>query len=634
MNLISLDGVGKALGESPLFEGVSLGIDSGDRIGFVGRNGCGKSTFLRLLMGSLEVDSGSIARKRSLSVSMLEQRQVFGSGERLGDFLYGGEGTALGYATRLRRIAAEGGPMHGREAEALEQSLSASLGRDSSESGLLALERAYASLCDELGLPAMDSLLSTFSGGMLKKAAIARALAPGSELLILDEPTNHLDIETIEWLERKLLQGASAFVLVTHDRWFLDTACSAIMEIDRRAIYKYPGSYSDFLGRRIERTASLEKSESRRLTILKRELAWLARGARARATKSERRKDDIRAMQAAGLDRDKAMESFSTGHRRLGKKVLELRGVTKLWGGRTVIPAFSRTFKGGERVGLIGANGSGKTSFLDLVARRSLPDGGVVDVGENTHFAYFDQTGSTIDPSMEVLAYVKEHAERIKMRDGSFLDAETLLERFLFTRPMFEQKLSQLSGGELRRLQLVRLLAESPNFLLLDEPTNDLDIDTIELLEDFLEGFPGCVLAVSHDRAFLDANVDFLLSFEPGKPIVEHVGGYADYRAHRDAEAASLKRAAKVEARPGREEGGRSEASKRKLSYAERREFDAILDEISAFETERKELEGLFSSPVPDPAAMAAAGSRYAELGEVIEAKTARWEALADRADE
>ncbi len=632
MNLISLDGVGKALGESPLFEGVSLGIDSEDRIGFVGRNGCGKSTFLKLVLGSFEADSGSIARKRELSLSMLEQRQSIEAGESLGDFLYKGDGTAIAIARRLRLVLSERG--HGREADELDLALSASLGRDSSESGLLALERSYASLCDELGLPPLDRGLSTFSGGMLKKAAIARALAPGAELLILDEPTNHLDIETIEWLERRLLQGNSAFILVTHDRWFLDTACSSIMEIDRRAVYKYPGSYSDFLKRRIERAASLEKSESRRLTILKRELAWLARGARARATKSERRKDDIRAMQDAGLERDKAMESFSTGHRRLGKKVLELRRIQKAWDGKVVVPLFSRTFKGGERIGLIGANGSGKTSFLDLVARRTAPDSGTVDVGENTHFAYFDQSGSTIVPTTGVLEYVKEHAERIKMRDGTWLDAEQLLERFLFPRPMFDQRLSQLSGGELRRLQLVRLLAESPNFLLLDEPTNDLDIDTIELLEDFLELFPGCVLAVSHDRAFLDGNVDFLLSFELGKPIIEHLGGYADYRSFRDAEEANARRVLREKGEPRASREARQDQAGRKLSFAERREYEGILDEISACEAERRVLELFFSSPSPDPAAMAAAGARYAGLEREIESKTARWEELASRADE
>ncbi|HET7839358.1 MAG TPA: ATP-binding cassette domain-containing protein, partial [Rectinemataceae bacterium] len=336
----------------------------------------------------------------------------------------------------------------------------------------------------------------------------------------------------------------------------------------------------------------------------------------------------------AGLERDRAMEAFTTGHRRLGKKVLELRGIRKSWDGKEVVPEYSRTFKAGERIGLIGPNGSGKTSFLDLVAGRTAPDSGTVDVGENTHFAYFDQTGSAIDGSMELLQYVKEHAERIRMKDGTWLEADQLLERFLFPRPMFELKLSQLSGGELRRLQLVRLLAESPNFLLLDEPTNDLDIDTIELLEDFLELFPGCVLAVSHDRAFLDGNVDFLLSFEPGRAISEHVGGYADYRSHREAEEAKRRRAAREEPEARAARDSKQEGAKRRLSYAERREFEAILDLISGLEAERKGLEELFASASPDPAALAAAGARYAGLGREIEDKTARWEELAERADE
>jgi len=620
VNLITLDCISKALGEAPLFEDASLGIDSGEKIGFVGRNGRGKSTFLRILEGSLEPDSGIVARKRELSVSLLEQRPSFGAGDTLADFLYGGSSTLVALSRR-RFLAEAAGESRGADFDRLEAAIDGAGGHD--------LERAYASLCTELGLSDASARMAEMSGGMVKKAAIARALAPRADLLLLDEPTNHLDIEAIEWLEKRLLQYSGGFVLVTHDRWFLDAACSSIMEIDRGAIYKYSGSYSDYLARRIERAASLEKAESRRVTNLKRELAWLMRGAQARATKSERRKDMIRGMQAEALVRETGMEGFSSSARRLGKKILVLKGVAKAYGAHIVLAPFSRDFKAGERVGVIGPNGSGKTTFLDLVSGRLEPDAGSIERGENTHFAYFDQTGASIDMSLSIAAYIREKAERIAMADGSVLNPEQLLERFLFPRAMHELPLSRLSGGELRRVQLVRLLADSPNFLLLDEPTNDLDIDTIELLEDYLVDFPGCVLAVSHDRAFLDGLSDYLIVLDGSGGAREFVGRYADYRAFAEtaAEEKAPKRREAVEQGaaplPARERKG--------LSYAERKELASILEEISSLEEEKYSLEASFSLPSAKPMDREKSNRRYAELETLIDARTARWEALASR---
>ena len=599
MNLITLDGIGKTLGESPLFEGVSLGIDQGERIGFVGRNGRGKSTFLRILEGSLEPDSGRLARKRGLSVSLLEQRPSFSEGESLSRFLYGGRSTLVAECAR-----------HGFDRDARSE-----------------LERSYASLCTELGLAESSALMAEMSGGMVKKAAIARALAPKPELLLLDEPTNHLDIETIEWLEKRLGQFRGGFVLVTHDRWFLDSVCSSIMEIDREQVFKYEGSYSDYLKRRIERSESLESAENRRLANLKRELAWLARGARARATKSERRKEMIRDMQGRSLVRESGMAGFSSSARRLGKKILVLKGIEKSYGRHRVLSLFSRDFKAGERVGLVGPNGSGKTTFLDLVAGRIAPDAGLVDRGENTHFAYFDQTASTIDTSLSIIGYIRQKAERIAMADGTTLGPEQFLERFLFPRAMQDLSLSRLSGGELRRLQLARILADSPNFLLLDEPTNDLDIDTIELLEDYLADFPGCVLAVSHDRAFLDGLADSLIVLDGSGGAKEYVGRYADYRAFADEgepeEGETRQKPSSDAALPARQR------EKKGLSYAERKEFDSLLDEISLLEDEKSALESLFSSSSPNPEELEKGNRRYAEVVSLVEDRTARWEELA-----
>jgi ABC transport system ATP-binding/permease protein len=605
VNLITLDGISVTLGEAPLFADATLGIDSPDRIGFVGRNGRGKSTFLRILQGSLEPDSGTVGRRRGLTVSFLEQRPAFEPGQSLAEFL------------RARSEV-----------------------REDSEAGAEA-ERAALSLCTELGLADRGALMEEMSGGMVKKAALARALAPSADLLLLDEPTNHLDIETIEWLERRLRQYPGAFVLVTHDRWFLDAVCSSIMEIDRAAVYKYPGGYSEYLKRRIAREASLEKAESRRLTILERELAWLGRGARARATKSERRKDEIRAMQGAALVREEGMDGFSTSAPRLGKKILALRGASKSYDGRQVLRPLDREFKSGERLGVVGPNGSGKTTLLDLVAGRIAPDSGSVERGENTRFAYFDQTAASIDKGLPLVEYIREKAERIRMADGSELTPEQLLERFLFPRAMQGLALSRLSGGELRRAQLVRLLADSPNFLLLDEPTNDLDIDTIEQLEDFLEDFPGCVVAVSHDRAFLDRLADSILALDGTGAAREHVGGYSGYRAL-EAEGNGAENRpparpqARAPARPASRAGEGADApggegrrrARLGLTFAQRRELDALLEEISGLEEEKARLEAVFSGSEAGRDA-GSSGRRYAEVLAGIERKTLRWEELA-----
>ncbi|MBP7264334.1 MAG: ABC-F family ATP-binding cassette domain-containing protein [Spirochaetia bacterium] len=619
MNILSLDGVSVTLVGSPLFENVSFGLEEGERVGLVGRNGVGKSTLLRVLSGELEPDSGTVARKRGLRVSVLPQRPTARPGSTLADFLL--EGASPGAALARAYHAA----VHGSRA-AGQAELDRLAARMEAEGGFL-LERRYASLCSEFGLADQDASMDGFSGGMIKRAAIARCLAERPELAILDEPTNHLDLEAIELLERKLAQGGFAFVLVTHDRAFLEATCGRIMEIDRREVFSYPGNYDAFIRARQERWASLEKADSRRRAILKIELKWLNRGARARAGKSERRKDDIRKLEAQALERPDAMGAFSSRARRLGKKILELKGVTKAYGGRTVLSPFSYEFGKGDRLGVVGPNGSGKTTLLSIISGALEPDGGAVEKGASTVCAHYAQTADGLPMDARVIEYIRRHAELTRMGDGSELDAERLLERFLFGRDMHEQRLSTLSGGELRRLQLVATLAGHPNVLVLDEPTNDLDIDTIELLEDYIDGFEGCVVAVSHDRAFLDGVTDMTLVFDGSGGASLFPGCYGDYKVYageRDTGA----RDASTAAAAARADDGRGSNRARRASWAERREYDGILDEIAALEAEKAGLERLFSSGSSGPE-LEAASRRYAELGPLIDARTARWEELA-----
>jgi ATP-binding cassette subfamily F protein uup len=626
VNLISIDGISKTLGESPLFEGLTLGIDEGERLGLVGKNGAGKSTLLKVIAGSLEPDSGSIARKRGLRVSILGQRPEFEPGTTLRAFLRGGEATGIAsLALYERLLAAPQGGSAGREIEALHTELEAS--------GELDLEHRYLSFCTELGLADPEARLDTFSGGMLKKAAIARCLAPKSDLVLLDEPTNHLDIETIEWLEKRLSGGRFAFILVTHDRWFLDAVTSSMLEIEDGAVYRHEGNYSAYLEGKAERLANLEKADSRRIAKLRIELEWLNRGARARAGKSRRRKEKVRAMAADGLSRAASMEGFQTTESRLGRKVLELKAVSKGYGAKPLFLDLSYEFTRGDRVGVVGPNGVGKSTLLDLLVGRKAPDSGAILRGDTLRVAYFDQTSSSLDPAMSVIDCVREKAEVLRLKDGTALSPEQLLERFLFPRGNQGLRISRLSGGERRRLELVRILAESPNFLILDEPTNDLDIETIELLEDFLESFAGCVVAVSHDRAFLDRIASFLLVFDGRGGLREFPGSYSEWREIRaEEEAEATEEAGNVPPDAPRARAPEVAAGKKKLSFAERREFDSLLGEVEALEDEKMGLESLFGSANPDPARLAAANKRYAELGNLIDMKTRRWEELAERA--
>ncbi len=624
MNVLSLAGVRKILGDEPLFEEVTLGIDAGDKIGLIGKNGCGKSTFLKLLSGELEPDAGLISRNRDLTISTLEQRVSFGAGITMEDFLFSGDGPVTWLAREYRACLRA---MHdGKENEKRFFELT----RRMEHEGGFSLEHTFRSICRELGLEETDAPMSTLSGGMVRKTALARCLASGASFMTLDEPTNHLDLDTIIWLENRLKDSPAGFVLVTHDRYFLDSVCTSILEIERRRINPYPGNYSSYLARKAEQQNALERAEQRRNAILRNELEWLKRGPRARTGKDKGRKARIENLMEAGVDKELPLREFSSTHRRLGKKVLELHGISKSYGGRQVIRPFSYSFRRGERIGMIGPNGSGKTTFLELISGRVPPDSGSAVKGENTVFAYFDQTGSFADGKLTVVEYMKEQAEWIRVDDEAVLSAEQFLERFLFPRSMFSIALEHLSGGEFRRLHLIRLLAMAPNFLLLDEPTNDLDIDTIRVLEQYLADFGGCILLVSHDRALLDRLTDYLFIFDGNGGIRGFVGNYAEYR-----EMVKEEKGLRIPppARGDRQKPGRHE-QKKGLSFRERQEYDGLLDEIARLEEERKALESAFARAVQDPAEAGRRARRYREVGALLEARMARWEELAMRAGE
>jgi ATP-binding cassette subfamily F protein uup len=591
MNVLSLDDVGKTLVDAPLFEGVTLGIDDGEKIGFIGKNGAGKSTFLRILQGVLPPDTGTVSRHRELTMSALEQHPSFTPGTTLREFCF-----------HERPPGAD----HAADARVLD---------------------SFRSYCRELGLSDQNAPVETLSGGMLRKASIARCLSRDARLLTLDEPTNHLDLGMIEWLESLLRRASFGFILVTHDRYVLDSVCTSIMEIDGRRILRYAGNYSRYLELRAEREEARERSEQRRASILRGELEWLRRGPRARTGKDKGRRQRIMDLLDSGVQREMAMQEFSSTHRRLGKKVLELQGVCRAFEGKQVILPFTYSFRRGERIGLLGPNGSGKTTFLRLVAGELSPDAGSVVKGESTAFEHFTQTGAGIDPSLTVIDFMKDLAERVPQEGGVTVAAEQFLERFLFPRSMHAMPIDRLSGGEVRRLALVRLLAAAPNFLLLDEPTNDLDLDTIRLLEEYLADFSGCILLVSHDRALLDRLTDYLFVFDGRGGIRGFTGNYEDYREAVQEERAAAPAERPIAAPPQRRE-------KAGLSFKERKEYELLVLEIDGLEKEQRDLEAGFQRAVTDPAGLQSNRRRYAEVLKSLERKIARWEELAGRSGE
>lgn len=618
MNLLSLSDIEKTHNDTPLFSGITLGLEKGEKAGLLGPNGSGKSTLLRILAGKLEPDRGNRALNKQARIALLDQKPEFRPGETLREYLLAGDDPAISLIRDYEEMVENRlDNLRGRSLDDLMQEMEST--------GAWERENRFRSLLSELGLESGNRRMEELSGGMQKKAAIARCLCREAEILLLDEPTNHLDIDTIEWLETYLQSRCDTFVLVTHDRYFLDRACNTILEIDNGTVYKYKGRYETYLERRQERLQHREKQNDRVRSILKRELAWLRQGPKARSSKDKKRKEKIDGLLAHDSSAARGMESFSSASTRMGKKVLELKEIEKSYGPLQVIKAFSYSFSRGERIGVAGPNGSGKSTLLNLIAGTLLPGSGLREPGINTVFGLFDQTGAETDRGITLLEYMTEEAELIEKAGGETVRPEVLLEQFLFPGQLQRQPLKLLSGGEKRRLQLVKVLLKKPNFLLLDEPTNDLDLQTIRLLEDYLLSFEGCLMTVSHDRAFLDRTVDHLFILDSRGGIDFHTGSYTHYRK---AQAPASKKPDRLPTPPKA-----AKREKKGLSFREEREYAALTEEIEGLEKEKGALEREFSRTDLNPERLKEAHQRYRKVEILLEEKMARWEELALKED-
>ncbi len=644
MNVLSLENVSKTLKDEPLFEEVTLGLESGERVGLIGRNGTGKSTFLRLIKGDYETDTGTMARSRDMELIMLDQHVVWDGDTSVRAYLYQGQGKRIHLLKQYQDCL----DAYRKNPEAPGSAATLSRLTDQMDKGdVWNLENDYQSMLSELALEdgILDRKMSELSGGMQKKISIARALAAKPTMLLLDEPTNHLDIPTIEWLERYLNNSQMTIIVVTHDRYFLNHICTSILELDRGRMYLHPGSFAAYLERKAQRLEAMQKEQDRIATILRRELQWLQRGPKARTGKDSGRKARIQQL----LDsKHKVSEdqqaAFTSTSRRLGKKILEVDSVSKSYDGHKVIEDFSFSFIKGQRIGIVGPNGSGKSTLLDILTSHIVPDEGTVDTGINTVFGYYDQLGRNLTSDKGVLEYMQDISERIILAPGYEVTAARFLEIFGFPSSFHRLPISVLSGGERRRLYLISRLIRNPNFLVLDEPTNDLDLDTMQRLEQYVLDFDGCVLVVSHDRAFLDCTCDQLFILDGTGSVHSYAGTFSEYRQDYEQEgmlgtSAVLHRLKEPVPTPETDQKRQKnnvvsqQRTKKGLSYKEQKEFDSLMEEIERLEEEQARLEESFSTAEVTPeGSLQERTKRYETVMALLEQKNSRWEELAELA--
>ena len=579
MNILNAEKISKTYCEKVLFDKVVLGVNKGDKIGVIGVNGTGKSTFLKIIAGIEEPDAGEIVSGRGVTVSYLAQAPQFNPGD-----------TIVGYVIKGKNNASE--------AEA-------------------------KTILTKLGITDFDAAINTLSGGQRKRIALARTLVSPAEVLILDEPTNHLDSDMVIWLEEYIKKFKGELIMVTHDRYFLDNVTNRIVELDGGKLYGYDTNYSGFLELKTQREEMERATEAKRANILRRELEWIRRGCQARSTKQQARIDRYEDMkeasrQARASFENKALEMNSVSTR-LGKKTIELSDICKSFGEKKVIDDFTYIFLRDDRIGIIGKNGCGKSTLMKIITGNLKPDSGSVEIGDTVRIGYFMQENEPLDEKMTVLEFVRSIGEYVTTATGK-ATASQMCEKFLFGPKSQWTPISKLSGGEKRRLYLLSVLMSAPNVLILDEPTNDLDIETLEILEDYLDGFAGIVIVVSHDRYFLDRTVDRIFSFEGGGRLKQYEGGFSDYYEKKQAEngiasdgaTQSVKEAVSgdtTSAKPKKYYKERE--NKLKFTYAEQKEYDTIDDDIASLESKIEELDG----------EIAGAATQYSRLNELMQEK-------------
>lgn len=630
MHILSIETISKNYGLKPLFENVSLGLNSDDRIGVVGINGSGKTTFLRLVAGDEEPDTGRIIFAEGVSIGYLPQNPSYTPEETVLDAVFAASNARMELLLDYERACQElsaGGVDEQRLLNRVSE-----LAHQLESSGAWELETNARMVLGKLGITDTTARMGALSGGQRKRVALAHALIENPDLLILDEPTNHLDAETITWLEEYLDRYRGALLLVTHDRYFLDRVTNRILEIDRSTVQGFDGNYAYYLEKKEEQELAHAVEGQKREMLIRRELAWLRRGAKARTRKSKARIDRAESLMAQPKEATKTSLEIASVSSRIGKKVLEFSHIAKSFDGRILIDGFSYTLKPGDRIGVIGPNGAGKTTLLEIITGRISPDSGTLAVGPTVRFGYYDQENRALNEQERVIDYIRAVAERIETADGTFITASQMLEKFLFVGAMQYAPIAKLSGGERRRLYLLRILMGAPNVLLLDEPTNDLDIQTLVTLEDYLDNFGGCLVVVSHDRYFLDRTVEHIFRFEDGGRLREYPGNYTAFlEARREQERVAIPAQPPTPVRPLRQERAAPAATaRRKLSFKERRELETMEARIQEAEQRQVEIEAELSANSSDAHFVHQLYKEREKLTEQLARDLERWAELAE----
>jgi ABC transport system ATP-binding/permease protein len=640
MSIFTLQSVQKDFGIKEILKDANFSLDATDKVGLIGTNGSGKSTLLKMIAGLESIDGGQLLVNSGVRVVYLPQQPDLNENYTVLEQVFADSGEQMTLVREYEELSHK--LAHTPDDSQLMARFSHVMQRMEA-TGAWEIETKAKIILSKLGIEDFEALISNLSGGYRKRIALAAALLSEPEVLLMDEPTNHLDAISVEWLQDYLNRYRGAILLITHDRYFLDRVTNRILEIDRGDLYTYAGNYSYYLEKKALAEESAVSSQRKHQGVLRRELEWLKRGPKARSTKQKARIDRISDMRETEFKQVQTKVEISTPGRRIGKKVIELETVSKGYDGRTLIKDFTYEFSADDRVGIIGGNGSGKSTLMDIITGRVKPDSGKVEIGSTIHIGYFDQHSEqlldALNDNQRVIDYLKEIAEFVKTADGTLITASQMLERFLFPGNQQYSPISKLSGGEKRRLFLLRVLMSAPNVLILDEPTNDLDVQTLSVLEEYLEEFNGCVIAVSHDRYFLDRTVNKIFALEEGGNLRQYPGNYSVYLDYKQAEEAGLAQQ-NANSQPKKTESAKAEKAQnqgvnngksRRLSTWEKREFDKLESKIAQLEIDKAEAEKtLYNAPPGSASKVQEIYKQVETLTQAIETATERWMELAE----
>jgi ABC transporter domain protein len=624
MNYLSVENISKSFGERVLFENISFGINKDQKIAFIAKNGTGKSTLLNIITGKDFPDSGQVVSRNGLKIAFLAQEPDLPSDLTIEELIL------LQDNPILRIIQAYEHALEHPEDETAYQNAFEQMERHQAWD----FETQYKQILSKLKLDkSLSTKISDLSGGQKKRLALANVLITKPDLLILDEPTNHLDLEMIEWLEVFFSKENITLFMVTHDRYFLERVCNEIIELDQKKLYSYKGNYSYFLEKKEQRLAQEQASVDKAKNLYTKELDWMRRQPKARTTKSKSRIDDFYIIkEQAHKRRQEHIVQLEINMERLGSKIVELHNISKRFEDKIILDKFNYVFKRGERVGIIGKNGTGKSTFLNILTGTTPPDTGKVVIGETIKFGYYTQQGISVQTGQKVIDIIKKYGEYIPLNKGRILSAEQLLERFLFDRKKQYDFVEKLSGGELKRLYLCTILIQNPNFLILDEPTNDLDIVTLNVLEAFLMDYPGCLLIVSHDRYFMDKIVDHLFVFRGNGEVEDFPGNYSDFFVYEQSTTKDSTKENNVQEKETPKNTWRQTA--KGLSYNEQKEYTKLEKEIAKLEDKKREIESLFSEGMLSNDEIQQKSIELNDILTDLDQKTERWFELSMKIEE